>query len=53
MLFSFEKKLVSAETPNDVARRVFKSYDPEGRNFIPADLLQDVMSALDLVADPE
>lgn len=53
VLFSFEKKLVSAETPNDVARRVFKSFDPEGRNFIPADLLQDVMSALDLVADPE
>lgn len=53
VLFSFENKLVSAETPSDVARRVFKSFDPEGRNFIAADLLQDVMSALDLVADPE
>lgn len=53
VLFSFEKKLVSAETPSDVARRVFKSFDPEGRNFIAADLLQDVMRSLDLVADPE
>uniref|UniRef100_A0A0K8S6T2 Ubiquitin carboxyl-terminal hydrolase MINDY n=1 Tax=Lygus hesperus TaxID=30085 RepID=A0A0K8S6T2_LYGHE len=53
LLFSFEKRLVSAETPSEVARRVFKSYDPEGNNFISSELLQDVMSSLDLVSDPE
>ncbi|BES92101.1 unnamed protein product [Nesidiocoris tenuis] len=53
VLFSFEKRLVSAETPSEVARRVFKSYDPEGNNFISSSLLQDVMSSLDLVSDPE
>lgn len=53
VLFSFEKRLVSAETPSEVARRVFKSFDPEGNNFIAADLLQDVMTMLDLVSDPE
>lgn len=53
VLFSFEKQLVSAETPTEVARRVFKSFDPEGNNFISADLLQDVLSMLNLVSDPE
>lgn len=53
VLFSFEKQLVSAETPSEIARRVFKSYDPEGNNFISADLLQDVLNMLDLVSDPE
>ncbi|XP_075222569.1 ubiquitin carboxyl-terminal hydrolase MINDY-3 homolog [Lycorma delicatula] len=53
VLFSFEKQLVSAETPSEVARRVFKSYDPEGNNFIAADLLQDVLGSLDLVSDTE
>lgn len=53
MLFSTEKRLVSPETPSELARRVFKSYDPEGNNFIPADVLQDVLAALDLVNEPE
>ncbi|XP_073992420.1 ubiquitin carboxyl-terminal hydrolase MINDY-3 homolog isoform X1 [Rhodnius prolixus] len=53
VLFSFEKRLVSAETPSEVARRIFKSFDPEGNNFIAADLLQDVMTMLDLVSEPE
>lgn len=53
VLFSNEKRLVSQETPSEVARRVFKSYDPEGNNFIPTPVLQDVLCALDLVSDPE
>ncbi|CAD7000780.1 unnamed protein product [Ceratitis capitata] len=53
VLFSAEKRLVSPETPSELARRVFKSYDPEGNNFIPADVLQDVLAALDLVNEPE
>ncbi|XP_014100860.2 ubiquitin carboxyl-terminal hydrolase MINDY-3 homolog [Bactrocera oleae] len=53
VLFSTEKRLVSPETPSELARRVFKSYDPEGNNFIPADVLQDVLAALDLVNEPE
>ncbi|CAD7091558.1 unnamed protein product [Hermetia illucens] len=53
VLFSNEKRLVSPETPCETARRVFKSYDPDGNNFIPSALLGDVLSALDLVSDPE
>lgn len=53
MLFSNEKRLVSLETTCEIARRTFKSYDPDGNNFIASPLLQDVLSALDLVSDPE
>lgn len=53
VLFSNEKRLVSPETPCEIARRVFKSYDPDGNNFIPSAVLQDVLCALDLVSDPE
>lgn len=53
VLFSYEKNLVSKETPSEIARRVFKSYDPEGNNFIPNPVLQDVLSALELVSEPE
>lgn len=53
VLFSNEKRLVSQETPSEVARRVFKSYDPDGNNFIPSPVLQDVLCALDLVSDVE
>jgi len=48
-----EKRLVSPETPSEVARRVFKSFDPEGNNFISAVLLQDVLRALKLVSEAE
>ncbi|KAJ9600934.1 hypothetical protein L9F63_000881 [Diploptera punctata] len=48
-----EKRLVSPETPSEVARRVFKSFDPEGNNFISAVLLQDVLRALELVSETE
>ncbi|CAH0753807.1 unnamed protein product [Bemisia tabaci] len=53
VLFSFEKALVCTETPSEVARRVFKSFDPDGNNFIQTDLLQDVLNILDLVSEPE
>lgn len=53
VLFSYEKNIVSKETPSEIARRVFKSYDPEGNNFIPNPVLQDVLSALELVSEPE
>lgn len=53
VLFSNEKDLVSKETPSEIARRVFKSYDPDGNNFIPNPVLQDVLSALELVSEPE
>ncbi|KAG8225061.1 hypothetical protein J437_LFUL000039 [Ladona fulva] len=52
-MFSLERKLVSPETPSETARRVFKSFDPEGNNFISSVLLQDVLTALDLVSEPE
>ncbi|XP_055305233.1 ubiquitin carboxyl-terminal hydrolase MINDY-3 homolog isoform X2 [Sitodiplosis mosellana] len=53
VLFSNEKNLVSKETPSEVARRVFKSYDPDGNNFIPSPVLQDVLRCLELVSEPE
>ncbi|XP_037938280.1 ubiquitin carboxyl-terminal hydrolase MINDY-3 homolog [Teleopsis dalmanni] len=53
VLFSTEKRLVSPETPSEIARRVFKSFDPDGNNFIAAPVLQDVMATLDLVSEQE
>ncbi|XP_030563045.1 ubiquitin carboxyl-terminal hydrolase MINDY-3 homolog [Drosophila novamexicana] len=52
VLFSNEKRLVSPETPSETGRRVFKSYDPEGNNFISSTLLRDVLAALNLVSEP-
>nr|CAH7741071.1 unnamed protein product [Callosobruchus chinensis] len=53
VLFSEERRLVSPETKCEQAKRVFKSFDPYGNNFISADKLQDVLNALDLVSEPE
>lgn len=52
VLFSFEKGLVSAETPSEMARRVFKSFDPDGNNFIQSENLQEVLKRLQLVSEP-
>lgn len=51
VLFSDERRLVSPETRSEQARRIFKSFDPDGNNFISSALLQDVLQALDLVSD--
>ncbi|CAG9815159.1 unnamed protein product [Phaedon cochleariae] len=53
VLFSDERKLVSPETKSEQARRVFKSFDPDGNNFISTDKLQDVLRSLDLVCETE
>ncbi|XP_014211789.1 ubiquitin carboxyl-terminal hydrolase MINDY-3 homolog [Copidosoma floridanum] len=53
VLFSAEKKLVSAETRSEQAKRVFKKYDNDGNNFIPTDSLQNVLAELDLFSDTE
>lgn len=53
VLFSKERALVCPETPEAAARRIFKSYDPEGNNFISAVLLGDVLRSLELFCDPE
>lgn len=52
IVFSEHKSLVAPETPEEAAKRVFKSFDPEGNGFISAVLLGDVLSTLDLVSDP-
>ncbi|XP_017850917.1 ubiquitin carboxyl-terminal hydrolase MINDY-3 homolog [Drosophila busckii] len=52
VLFSYEQRLVSPETASETGRRIFKSYDPEGNNFISSTLLRDVLQALDLVSEP-
>uniref|UniRef100_A0A182P181 Ubiquitin carboxyl-terminal hydrolase MINDY n=1 Tax=Anopheles epiroticus TaxID=199890 RepID=A0A182P181_9DIPT len=53
VLFSHEKQLVSPETPGEIARRVFRQFDPDGNNFIPTHILQDVLCTLELVSEPE
>lgn len=53
VLFSEERLLVSPETKSEEARRIFKSYDPDGNNFISTSCLQDVLAALSLVSDQE
>ncbi|OXU26050.1 hypothetical protein TSAR_003861 [Trichomalopsis sarcophagae] len=53
VLFSNEKKLVSAETPAEQAKRVFRKYDNDGNNFIPTDSLQNVLAELGLFSDSE
>lgn len=53
VLFSKDKRLVNPETPAEQAKRTFRRFDPEGNNFIPANLLQDVLAELGLVADSE
>lgn len=53
VLFSYEKKLVSPETAAESAKRIFRSFDPDGNNFIQSVLLQDLLCAMDLVSDPE
>ncbi|KAJ8687407.1 hypothetical protein QAD02_023201 [Eretmocerus hayati] len=53
VLFSEEKKLVSAETPAEQAKRVFKKYDNDGNNFILTDALQNVLEELGLFSDTE
>ncbi|XP_030382622.1 ubiquitin carboxyl-terminal hydrolase MINDY-3 homolog [Scaptodrosophila lebanonensis] len=52
VLFSKEKRLVSPETPSETGRRIFKSFDPEGNNFISSSVLRDVLAALNLVSEP-
>uniref|UniRef100_A0A182KGW2 Ubiquitin carboxyl-terminal hydrolase MINDY n=1 Tax=Anopheles christyi TaxID=43041 RepID=A0A182KGW2_9DIPT len=53
VLFSHEQRLVSPETPGEIARRVFRQFDPDGSNFIPGPVLQDVLCTLELVSEPE
>ncbi|XP_076633566.1 ubiquitin carboxyl-terminal hydrolase MINDY-3 homolog [Colletes latitarsis] len=53
VIFSTEKRLVNPETPAEQAKRVFRKFDHEGNNFIPASLLQDLLAELGLVADAE
>ncbi|KAH8303455.1 hypothetical protein KR059_011445 [Drosophila kikkawai] len=52
VLFSNEKRLVSPETPSETGRRIFKSYDPEGNNFISTTMLREVLAELNLVSEP-
>ncbi|XP_045466489.1 ubiquitin carboxyl-terminal hydrolase MINDY-3 homolog isoform X2 [Harmonia axyridis] len=53
VIFSDEFKLVSPETKSEEARRVFKSYDPDGNNFINSNLLGNVLETLGLCSDKE
>lgn len=52
VLFGHNKALAPPETRSEMARRVFKSYDPDGNNFIPSAVLQNVLFDLDLVNEP-
>lgn len=53
VLFSKEKSLCTPETREAAAKRIFKSFDPEGNNFISSVLLGDVLKSLELFDDEE
>ncbi|KAK6617469.1 hypothetical protein RUM43_014478 [Polyplax serrata] len=53
VLFSFEKQLVGKETPWEEARRVFKTFDCEGNNFIAVKNLGPLLQALGLVCEDD
>lgn len=53
VLFSIEKELVSPETKSETARRIFKSHDPDGNNFISCEKFAELLSELGLVSEPE
>ncbi|CAH0548582.1 unnamed protein product [Brassicogethes aeneus] len=53
VLFSDDKKLVAPETKSEQARRIFKSYDPDGNNFIKGNMLGEVLQELELVSEKE
>lgn len=53
VLFSDEPKLVAPETETERAKRLFKSYDPDGNNFIQCEVLQEILRALELVSEDE
>lgn len=53
VLFSLERRLAAPETIGESAERIFRSFDPEGNNFIPSEALQDVLCAAELVSEPE
>jgi hypothetical protein len=53
VIFSTLESLVVRDSPAMNAKYIFSQFDPEGNGFISSSLLQDVMRALDLVADTE
>jgi len=53
VLFSVERSLVSVESPEAAARRIFNTFDTEGCGFVQSSLLGDLLQALDLVSEPE
>ncbi|XP_044763826.1 ubiquitin carboxyl-terminal hydrolase MINDY-3 homolog [Coccinella septempunctata] len=53
VLFSDEFRLVSPETKSEEARRVFKSNDPDGNNFIDSKYLGNILETLGLCSEQE
>lgn len=53
VLFSIERTLVSVESPEAAARRIFNTFDTDGCGFISSSLLGDLLAALELVSEPE
>ncbi|XP_064647903.1 ubiquitin carboxyl-terminal hydrolase MINDY-3-like [Lineus longissimus] len=53
VLFAYERGLVTHETASQAARRIFKSFDPDGNGFITVSRLVELMDALELVSEPE
>ncbi|XP_046549929.1 ubiquitin carboxyl-terminal hydrolase MINDY-3-like [Haliotis rubra] len=53
VLFTKEQSLVTQESPELNAKHIFSRYDPEGNGFISTSMLDEVLSALDLVSEKE
>jgi len=53
VLFSLTESLIVKETPEKNASNVFSQFDADGNGFIASTQLDDLLSALDLVAEKE
>jgi len=53
VLFSLDRSLVSVESPEAAARRIFNSFDTDNCGFVQSSILGDLLQALDLVSEPE
>lgn len=53
VLFATDTNLAGDETPAMMARRVFRSFDAMGARFVSRALLNDILAALGMSADPE
>merc|ERR1712136_154756 len=53
LIFSYNTQLVKPIQPREKAEKVFKRFDPQDTGFISHSLLENIMSEVGLVSEPE